>query len=306
MKINKLLSAAVLAGAGVLAFTSCGSNDAIKISIPSDGTNQCRGLKLLEAAGLIEIDPAAGFSPELKDVTKYIYNIKIVPQSADTLASTLNDYGASCINGTYATTAGFVPSRDGLLIESQSETGDNPYVNIIAVKSENKDNADYKKIADAYHTQIVAEYLLGKYKEAYFPSFSYEAKSSQEYSQTVSTIDTYASTTKNNTYSKTVKIGVCGAKNEYWNAVQYVLDQENAGIKLELVTFSAYNLPNSALESKEIDLNAFQHKAYLNNEISANNYHIEALADTLIAPLTIYSKTYSSLDALKEAAGLKK
>ena len=34
-------------------------------------------------------------------------------------------------------------------------------------------------------------------------------------------------------------------------------------------------------------------------------YKIESLADTLIAPLTLYSKTYSSLDALKEAAGLK-
>lgn len=306
MKITKVLSAAALAGAGVLAFASCNGSNEIQISIPSDGTNQCRGLKLLEAAGLIEIDPAAGYSPELKDVTKYIYNIKIVPQSADTLANTLSDYGASCINGTYATTAGLVPSKDGLQIEKQSEAGDNPYVNVIVARSAEKDNADYKKIVDAYHTQTVAEYILGKYNEAFFPSFTYEAKNSEAYSATVNTVDDYASSSKNKTYDKTVLIGVCGAQNDYWKAVQYVLDEQNAGIKIETKVFSAYNLPNSALDSGEIDLNAFQHKAYLNNDIKANKYQIESIGDTLIAPLTIYSKTYSSLDALKDAAGLRK
>ena len=305
MKITKLLAAVALAGAGVLTFTSCKEKKEIKISIPSDGTNQCRGLKLLEAAGLIEIDPKAGFSPELRDITKYNYNIKIVPQSADTLATTLSDYGASCINGTYATTAGLVPSRDGLQIEQQDEGGNNPYVNIIVARTADKDNADYKKICDAYHTQTVAEYLLGKYDEAFFPAFNYETKTSDVYSSTVTTVDDYITSSKDKKYDKTIKIGVCGAKNDYWNAVQYVLDQQNAGIKLELQIFSAYNLPNSALNSGEIQLNAFQHKAYLNNEIAANNYKIEAIADTLIAPLTIYSSTYKSIDELKEAAGLK-
>lgn len=169
MKIKKILSVAALAGVGAVALASCGKNTKeIQISIPSDGTNQCRALKLLEAAGLIELDPAAGYSPELKDITKYVYNIKVVPQAADTLANTLSDYGASCINGTYASTAGLVPSKDGIIIEKQDGSGENPYVNIIAVRTEDKDNADYKKIADAYHTQIVAEYLIGKYEESFF------------------------------------------------------------------------------------------------------------------------------------------
>lgn len=306
MKIKKILSVAALAGVGAVALASCGKNTKeIQISIPSDGTNQCRALKLLEAAGLIELDPAAGYSPELKDITKYVYNIKVVPQAADTLANTLSDYCASCINGTYASTAGLVPSKDGIIIEKQDGSGENPYVNIIAVRTEDKDNADYKKIADAYHTQIVAEYLIGKYEESFFPAFTYEAKTADAYSQTVKTVDDYASSTKNKTYSKKVTIGVCGARNDYWKAVQYVLDEQNADIKIELKIFSAFNLPNSALNSKEVDLNSFQHKAYLNSEVSAKNYKIESLADTLIAPLTLYSKTYSSLDALKEAAGLK-
>ena len=36
-----------------------------------------------------------------------------------------------------------------------------------------------------------------------------------------------------------------------------------ANIYIELVEFDAYNLPNEALNSGDIDLNAFQHKAYL-------------------------------------------
>ena len=91
-------------------------------------------------------------------------------------------------------------------------------------------------------------------------------------------------------WKKVIKIGICGSADTF-RAIQKVLD--------------AYNLPNEALNNGEIDLNSFQHKAYLNSEVSANNYKIESLADTLIAPLTLYSKTYSSLDALKEAAGLK-
>lgn len=305
MRIRALLSSIILAGAATLSLASCGGKSEIQIAIPSDGTNQCRGLKLLEAAGLIEIDPAAGYSPELKDITKYNYNIKIVPQSADTLARTLSDYSAACINGTYATTAGLIPSKDGLLIEKQNESGNNPYVNIIAARSADKDNEDYKKIAAAFKTQTVAEYLLGKYQELYFPAFDYTTKTNAEYSQTVETVDNYKTTSASKTYEKTVKIGVCGAQNEHWNAVQYVLDQENAGIKIVLQTFSAYNLPNSALNSGEIHLNAFQHKAYLNKDVKDNNYQVESIGDTLIAPLTIYSKQYSSLDALKEAAGKK-
>ena len=67
--------------------------------------------------------------------------------------------------------------------------------------------------------------------------------------------------------------------------------------------FDAYNLPNEALNSGEIDLNAFQHKAYLNNDATANGYDLVAIGDTLIAPLTLYSEKFDSLDALKEAAG---
>ena len=84
-----------------------------------------------------------------------------------------------------------------------------------------------------------------------------------------------------------------------------MLDDENAGIYIKPVVFDAYNLPNEALNSGEIDLNSFQHKAYLQNEIDSQGYDIVAIGDTTSAPLTLYSKKVSSLDELKELAGKK-
>ncbi|MCR5288497.1 MAG: MetQ/NlpA family ABC transporter substrate-binding protein [Treponema sp.] len=165
------------------------SNDALKFAIPSDGTNLSRGIKLLESAGLIEVDPAVGYTPELKDITKYLYNVEVVPQAANTLPQTLDDYAGATINGTYAMPVGFVPSRDGLIIEKQSGAGDNPYVNIIVARTQDKDNEVYTKIVKAFQTQIVAEYLLGKYKEAFFPAFDYAPVSAEKAAATVAIVD---------------------------------------------------------------------------------------------------------------------
>lgn len=87
--------------------------------------------------------------------------------------------------------------------------------------------------------------------------------------------------------------------------MQKILDENGEKIFIELVEFDAYNLPNEALHSGEIDLNAFQHKAYLNKEIASQGYKIEAVGDTLIAPLSLYSHKVKALDELKALAGKK-
>lgn len=272
------------------------------VGVPDDGTNLSRAIKLLETAGLIEVDPAAGYTPEIKDITKYIYDIEVTPVAANTLPATLDDYAASTINGTYAIPAGLIPSRDALLIEKQSEDGSNPYVNIIVARTADAENETYKTIVAAYQTQLVAEFLLVNYKEAFFPSFAYDENAQFTVTdENVQEIIEYQSSSEGKTV---VKVGVCGANNDQWKAVQKVLDEQNAGIYIELVEFDAYNLPNEALNSGEIDLNAFQHKAYLANDAALNGYDLTVIGDTLIAPLSLFSKQFESVDALKEAAGL--
>lgn len=97
-----------------------------------------------------------------------------------------------------------------------------------------------------------------------------------------------------------VKVGVVGEYNDQWDTINELLKDDN--IKVELVKFSDYALPNPALNSGDIDLNAFQHKAFLENDINKNGYAIEAIGDTIIAPLAIYNNKdkISSIDDIKD------
>ena len=294
-KLIAVLSALVilsLAGA-VLAETQL-------IGVPNDGTNLSRAIKLLEAAGFIEVDPAAGYTPELKDVTKYLYDIEISPVAANTLTSTLDDYAGATINGTYSISFGLNPNTDGLIIEKQNEGEDNPYVNVIVARTAEKDNEIYKKIVEVYQTQAVAEYTLVDGKYASFPAFPYDAENISLTEADLPAIIAYESPREG---KQVVRVGVCGSKHDSWKLIQRLLDEQNAGIYIEIVEFDAYNLPNEALNSGDIDLNAFQHKAYLANDCAANGYDLTPIGDTAIAPLTLYSKKFDSVDAIKEAAG---
>lgn len=308
--ISVLLLAALIAGCGASPAQTpdadtnapAAAGEPLKIGIPDDATNGGRAIKLLETAGLIEVDPAAGWVPELKDVTKYLYNIEIVPTQANTLPATLDDFACAIINGTYAVPAGLVPSVDGLIVESQEEasgSGENPFVNIVVARSEDAGNEVYKTIIDALHTDLVGQYTLAKFNETFIPAFEYSNTGKSD-AELVEEIDAYKSSKDGKTV---VTLGVCGASNDYWYAVQKVLDDQGANIYIELVEFDAYNLPNEALNSGDIDLNSFQHKAYLANEVGTQGYEIEAIGDSIMAPLTLYSKQYDSVDALKAAAG---
>ena len=303
--ISVLLLVSLLAGCGSAAAPAsvpAASGEPVKIGIPDDATNGGRAIKLLESVGLITVDPAAGWVPELKDVTGYLYNVEIVPTQANTLPATLDDFGAATINGTYAIPTGLLPSRDGRAVESQADaTGDegNPFVNVVVARTEDKDNPLYADIQEAFQSDLVGQYLIAKYSEAFIPAFDY-SDTSYSNDELLALIDGYKSEKDGKTV---VTVGVCGASNDHWNAAQYVLDQNNANIYIELVVFDAYNLPNEALNSGEVDLNSFQHKAFLANEVNSQGYEIETIFDTLMAPLTLYSKQFDSVDALKAAAG---
>jgi len=63
-----LIAFAIVSFAFAAGATEGKSSGPIKIGVPDDPTNQGRAIKLLETAGLITVDPAVGFSPELKDI----------------------------------------------------------------------------------------------------------------------------------------------------------------------------------------------------------------------------------------------
>lgn len=98
--------------------------------------------------------------------------------------------------------------------------------------------------------------------------------------------------------NKVVKVGVVGESNEMWTPVIEELKKD--GIEIQLVTFTDYNTPNAALNGGEVDLNAFQHYAYLNKEKDNNGYKIDSIGDTFISAMNIYSKKIDNLSGIKE------
>lgn len=96
-----------------------------------------------------------------------------------------------------------------------------------------------------------------------------------------------------------VKIGLTGTVYEdIWESVGETLESE--GIKLELVQFSDFSLPNEALNSGEIDMNAFQHHAYFDNEVAVKGYDISAIGDTFVIAMNLYSNKISDVSELKD------
>ncbi len=99
----------------------------------------------------------------------------------------------------------------------------------------------------------------------------------------------------------TVKLGVVGSIYEdLWAPAQKSLKAQ--GINLKIVQFSDYVTPNNALANGEIDLNAFQHRIFLENEIQNHKYDISLVGNTFIIPLNLYSTKHKSVSELKKGA----
>lgn len=145
--------------------------DGDSIAIPSDATNGGRALKLLEAGGVITVDPAAGYTPEVGDITDNPKNIQFIEVEAAGTAALLPDVAAAVINGGHAVDNGLDPTTDAIYLESVSEGSDNPYINVIVARTADKDNELYKKVVEYFHSDEVAQVIKDVYKGAYIPAW---------------------------------------------------------------------------------------------------------------------------------------
>lgn len=98
-----------------------------------------------------------------------------------------------------------------------------------------------------------------------------------------------------------VKVAVVGsAAHEIWDFVAEKAKKEN--IDLEVIEMNDYVLPNTALEEGSVQLNAFQHRAYLAQWNKDKGSDIKEIGTTFIAPLYYFSTKYKSLKDLPEKA----
>ncbi|HHY46663.1 MAG TPA: MetQ/NlpA family ABC transporter substrate-binding protein [Firmicutes bacterium] len=137
------------------------------IGIPNDTTNGGRALLLLQTAGIIELKKGVGATGTPFDIVKNPKNVRIKELEAAQLPRALNDLDAAVINGNFAIEAGFVPTRDALALEG----AESPYVNVLAVRTEDKDNPALKKLASALRSKEVKDFILEKYSGGVVPVF---------------------------------------------------------------------------------------------------------------------------------------
>lgn len=129
------------------------------IAIPDDVTNQARALKLLEQAGLLKLSSDFGLFGGPDKIEENKLDLKIKPIDAQQTPRVLEDVAVSIINNGVAARAGLNPKDDPIYLEDADNKDVAPYINVIAAKTEDKDNKTYKKIVELYHSDLAKDAL---------------------------------------------------------------------------------------------------------------------------------------------------
>jgi D-methionine transport system substrate-binding protein len=100
----------------------------------------------------------------------------------------------------------------------------------------------------------------------------------------------------------TLKVGVMAGTQEQVMQVAQAVAAKQYDLNLQIVTFDDYILPNTALNSGNIDANIFQTLPYLNSQIAQRHYLISPIAKTFVYPMGLFSNKYHKLNALPYGA----
>ena len=133
-----------------------------KIGIPNDGTNGGRALLLLEANGLIKLNPEAGISATKLDIIENPLNLEIIDMEAAQLPLSLGDLSVAVINGNFAMQHD-LDVADALAIEAADSLAAETYGNIVAVKAGNEEAPGMAELMQVLQGEAVAEYIANTY-----------------------------------------------------------------------------------------------------------------------------------------------
>ncbi|MBV8618740.1 MAG: MetQ/NlpA family ABC transporter substrate-binding protein [Curvibacter sp.] len=138
-----------------------------RFGIPNDPTNGGRVLLVLQDKGLIKLRPDAGLKATPLDVVDNPRKIKFVELEAAQLPRALDDLDAAAINTNYALPAGLQPGKDSIAQESAKS----PYVNVIAVREQDKDKPWVGKLLKIYQSEEIRKFIQSEFKGAVVPGF---------------------------------------------------------------------------------------------------------------------------------------
>jgi len=127
------------------------------VAVPNDASNQARGLLVLQSAGLIELKSGGSIFSDLSDIDTDASKVKVKALDAALTATSLDDLSAAIINNDFVEKAGLKFS-DAIAQDDPKDPNSLPYVNVFAVRAEDKDNKTYKKLVEIYqNTEAVTD-----------------------------------------------------------------------------------------------------------------------------------------------------
>lgn len=130
-----------------------------------------RMLSMLEEKGLIKLkDGVDKTKATVDDIAENKKNLKFktdIEAPMLTKAYENNEGDAVLINGNFALDAGLDPSKDAIALESPK---DNPYVNVIAVRSEDKDSEKIKALVEVLQSDEIKEFIQTNYQGSVIPA----------------------------------------------------------------------------------------------------------------------------------------
>lgn len=143
-----------------------GVPDGGTVAIQNDPTNGGRTLLLLQDKGIIKLKPGVGTKPSVADIIDNPKKLKIIEIEAAQTPRSLDDVDAASINTNYATQAGLTLNNAIL-----KEDAKGPYVNVIAIRTVDKDKPWVKILLESYHSPEVKAFVNEKFKGAVLPSW---------------------------------------------------------------------------------------------------------------------------------------
>ncbi len=143
-----------------------------KVAIPVETSNNSRALYILEAAGVIKIKKDAGDFITVDDIEENPKNLEFIELPADQVSRALEDVDIALINSDMAMEAGLIPTEDSIFLEDPENERSKNFINVIAVKEENKDNEDIKNFIENYYlTDQTKKIIEEEYKGSVIPIF---------------------------------------------------------------------------------------------------------------------------------------
>ena len=104
--------------------------------------------------------------------------------------------------------------------------------------------------------------------------------------------------------SNKIKVGVISGAEEQVAEVAKKVAKQQYGLDVELVSFSDYITPNAALADGSLDVNAFQHKPYLDQQIADRGYKLAVVGNSFVYPIAGYSKKIKNVSELADGASV--